>query len=128
LAVDSSGRVRDARLTGLSRYQSLNQQSLRLARQRWQFAPATRDGEPVDGTVRVKFTWRLPLEPVREFRVTSSAVPESADRADFRCYPQPIDFDQRDAIPVTDSATGGPPVTKRYERWTYVDAKGVATN
>src|SRR6185295_19768538 len=43
LAIDSSGRVQNSRLAGLSRYQRLNEQSLRLARQRWQFQPATRN-------------------------------------------------------------------------------------
>src|SRR5215471_6836973 len=76
LAIDPSGKVLDSRLVGLSRYQVLNQQSLRLARQRWQFNPATRNGTPVDGTIRVKFTWRLPLEPVPEFKIALPATPE----------------------------------------------------
>ena len=76
LAINSSGKVLDSRLVGLSRYQVLNQQSLRLARQRWEFLPATRNGTPVDGTIRVKFTWRLPLEPVPEFKIALPATPE----------------------------------------------------
>lgn len=122
LAIDSSGRVQNSRLAGLSRYQRLNEQSLRLARQRWQFQPATRNGTPVDGTVRVRFTWRLPLEPVTEFPVASAGVSEPTERADFRCYQQPMEFSERESI---DAAKDSRPGTKRYERWTHVDDKGV---
>ena len=125
LAIDSLGRVQNSRLAGLSRYQRLNEQSLRLARQRWQFQPATRNGMPVDGTVRVRFTWRLPLEAVTEFPVTSAGESEPTDRASFRCYQQPMEFSEREG---TDTAKNSSPAAKRYERWTHVDGKGVATD
>ncbi len=76
LAIDSSGKVGDSRLVTLSRYQLLNQESLRLAGRRWEFHPALRNGIPADSVVRMRFNWRLPLAPVPEFRIALPAMPE----------------------------------------------------
>jgi len=58
-----------------------------------------------------------------------SVEPPSIDRKLLRCYPQPVVYDGREWVLINGSPfpLTSPP-TKRFERWTYVDDKAVATD
>jgi TonB family protein len=65
---DGAGRATSIQLVSSSGVTRLDQQAGQIARTRWQFPPNT--------TVQVAVDWKLPLEPVAEFRVALPAAAE----------------------------------------------------
>ncbi len=63
LIVNARGQVTAARVLTPTKLARLEQQASAIARTRWQFKPAMREGEPVAAQVNVDVEWKLPLRP-----------------------------------------------------------------
>jgi protein TonB len=63
LIVNARGQVTAARVLTPTKLARLEQQAAAIARARWQFKPAMREGEPVAAQVNVDVEWKLPLRP-----------------------------------------------------------------
>jgi TonB family protein len=61
LIVNARGQVTAARVLTPTKLTRLEQQAANIARTRWQFTPAMRDGEGVAAQVNVDVEWKLPL-------------------------------------------------------------------
>jgi periplasmic protein TonB len=59
LSVRADGRVIDARVIDSSGFESLDQAAVAEARSRWRLLPARRGDDAVDGTFRIRVTFRL---------------------------------------------------------------------
>jgi protein TonB len=59
LSVGTNGRATGCSVTGSSGNGALDSTACRLAQQRFRFAPATRNGQPVEGSYSTSVVWRL---------------------------------------------------------------------
>jgi TonB family protein len=93
VAVAADGRMMDATVATSSGSQSLDQAAIQIAKSRWRFAPATRNGQPVAGTVPVEVNWTLPLQPAAQAYLQAPSLPNGAQppRA-ARLVGQPGDY------------------------------------
>lgn len=84
LIVNARGQVTAARVLTPTKLTRLEQQAANVARTRWQFTPAMRDGEGVAAQVNVDVDWKLPLEPVYEYQMLAEDLPPKGARVDFK--------------------------------------------
>jgi len=72
LVVDVEGRATFARLVMSSGSSRLDQAVLQMAKTRWLFQPARKDGQPAVGEIAVAVDWRLPTRSA--FAMTSEMM------------------------------------------------------
>jgi TonB family protein len=84
LIVSARGQVTAARVLTPTKLTRLEQQAANIARTRWQFSPAMRDGEGVAAQVNVDVNWKLPLEPVYEYQMLAEDRPLKGQAADLK--------------------------------------------
>ena len=75
LLVDSQGRVTFAQRLTSSGSDLLDQTAQQIARTRWTFQPARKEGEALVGSVKVEVNWKLPLRPADEFSTEMIGIP-----------------------------------------------------
>ena len=78
VAVDATGAVTDAQVQTLSGFARLDQISVMIAKSRWHFQPAARNGQPVAGMAQVPVAWTLPLKPYAGNALDIPALPNGA--------------------------------------------------
>jgi TonB family protein len=93
LLVDAEGKVTFAQVLTGSGSQRLDQAAVRVARTRWQFQAAVKDGQPAVGSARVDVTWKPPLRPAYEYQMDVSLLPRDG----------PVTF--KPAVPVSRGVT-----------------------
>lgn len=74
LLVDTQGRVTFAQRITSSGSDALDQAAQQVARTRWTFQPATKDGEPAVSSIRVEVNWQLPLRPADDFSAEMTGI------------------------------------------------------
>ena len=84
LNVDGLGRIAEVRTVRSSGYEQLDRAAADVAKQRWQFKPATKDGQPAAGSVNVDVSWNLPLEPAPEYQADEFAIGGVRGAVDFK--------------------------------------------
>jgi protein TonB len=62
IQVGANGRVTGCSVTGSSGNSALDSTACSLIQRRFRYAPATRNGQPVESTVSRSITWRLPRD------------------------------------------------------------------
>jgi TonB family protein len=75
LLVGAQGRVTFAQRLTSSGSEILDQTAQQIARTRWIFQPAKKDGEAVVGSVRVEVSWKLPLRPADDLGAQMLGAP-----------------------------------------------------
>ncbi|HYM17460.1 MAG TPA: TonB family protein [Micropepsaceae bacterium] len=75
LVVNVEGHAIAARTIKSSGIAELDQAAIDAA-SKWQFRPATREGQPVVGSVTIHLDWKLPLERVEDFRLSAPPLPD----------------------------------------------------
>jgi len=77
LVLDVQGRVTSAETLASSGSVLLDQTALQVARTRWTFQPAKKDGQDSIGSVKVEVNWKLPLRPADELNSEMIGAPIS---------------------------------------------------
>ena len=72
LEVGGDGQVAECSVSATSGNAELDSTSCRLARQRFSFAPATSDGQPIPSTYNMRIRWSLPQPPASVERMTAN--------------------------------------------------------
>jgi len=76
LMIDDRGRVTSAERLVSSGFPRLDEQAIQIARTRWSFHPAKRNGQPVESSIKAEVIWKLPLEPIQKLHVDMPAAPQ----------------------------------------------------
>ena len=98
LLVDPQGHVSYAQTIKSSGDANLDTGSAQLAKDKWLFRPALKDGNPTSGSLKVDVTWRPPFQLADEYK---RDIPDLAKLAPDA----PVDF--KPAVPETQTVNEG---------------------
>ena len=76
LIIDDRGRVTSIQPLTSSGFARLDEQAIQIAKTRWSFHPAERNGRPVESSIKAEVIWKLPLEPIQKLHVDIPAAPQ----------------------------------------------------
>jgi TonB family protein len=110
LLIDEQGHVVYAQTLKSSTDANLDLGAAQLAKDKWLFRPATKNGNPVSGSLKVDVNWRTPLQLADEYR---RDIPDLAKLAPTAA----ADF--KPAVPISQQVNEGdypPPSQQRGEQ------------
>jgi TonB family protein len=98
LLIDNQGRVVYAQTIKSSGEPNLDQGAVQLAKDKWLFRPAIKDGNPTSGSLKVDVTWRPSFQLADEYRRDIPGLASLAPTAQ-------IDF--KPAMPISQAVSEG---------------------